>query len=245
MISLVIPTYNEEESISDLICRIADMAGINSLLMEIIIVDDDSGDNTVSQARIAIAKCGNIKGKLIVRKDKNRSLSLSVIDGIQAAAGDIIGIMDADFSHPPEAIPSLVRAISEDGFDLAVGSRYIKGGGIAGWPIKRRISSWAACKLAAGVTDIRDATSGFLFFKRSVIKNIALLNPVGFKIGLEIIVKCEYKRAAEIPYLFSERIAGRSKFGLREIALYMKHLAALYTYVIRKTLKGAACIYPL
>src|SRR5205823_5790583 len=115
--------------------------------------------------------------------------------------GDILVVMDADLSHPPEAVPRLALAI-EEGADLAVGSRYVAGGGTEDWPLRRRVVSRAACLLGNVLVPIRDCTSGFFAIRRSAL----------------------YKKAVEIPYVFRDRELGKSKFGRREVMQYLVQL---------------------
>jgi len=131
-------------------------------------------------------------------------------------------VMDADLSHPPEAVPRLALAI-EQGADLAVGSRYVKGGGTEDWPLKRRVVSRAACLIGNVLVPIRDCTSGFFAIRRSALDGVTL-NPIGFKIGFEVMARAHYKKAVEIPYVFRDRELGKSKFGRREVMQYLVQL---------------------
>lgn len=149
-----------------------------------------------------------------------------MVDGFDLAQGDVLLVMDADLSHPPEVLPALIKPVREGKADLAVGSRYVPGGGSKDWPFRRRLASSIACWLARPFTSVRDATSGFLCLRREVVQGVHL-NPIGFKIGLEIIAKGRYKRCVEVPYLFRDRFAGHSKFGRREVAAYLTQLIAL------------------
>src|SRR4030095_4455384 len=99
-------------------------------------------------------------------------------------------------SHPPEAVPRLAAAI-EAGADLAVGSRYVKGGGTEDWPLKRRVVSRAACLMGNALVPIRDCTSGFFALARSALDGVKL-NPIGFKIGFEVMARAHYRTAVEV-----------------------------------------------
>jgi dolichol-phosphate mannosyltransferase len=145
-----------------------------------------------------------------------------VVAGFKAARGDTIVVMDADLSHPPETVPALIEAIDR-GADLAVGSRYVTGGGVMDWPLKRRVVSRVACLMGNALVPVRDATSGFFALRRSVIDGVKL-NPIGFKIGFEVIARGRYKKVVEVPYTFRDRELGASKFGRREIAQYVVQL---------------------
>ena len=145
-----------------------------------------------------------------------------MLAGFAQARGDVLVVMDADLSHPPEAVPRLALAI-EEGADLAVGSRYVAGGGTEDWPLRRRVVSRAACLIGNVLVPIRDCTSGFFAIRRSALEGVTL-NPIGFKIGFEVMARARYKKAVEIPYVFRDRELGKSKFGRREVMQYLVQL---------------------
>jgi dolichol-phosphate mannosyltransferase len=135
--------------------------------------------------------------------------------------------MDADFSHDANAIPMMVAALAGGEYGLAIGSRYVAGGGIENWPMKRKITSIVAIALAKPLTSVRDITSGFFLVRRSALDGVAL-DPIGFKIGLEVIAKAHYGRALEVPYVFTDRVAGTSKLNQSEIFNYLRQLVRIY-----------------
>ena len=110
----------------------------------------------------------------------------------------------------------MVAALQDDGYGLAIGSRYVPGGGIANWPKRRIVTSRVAIALAQPLTRIRDITSGYFLVKREALEGVEL-DPIGFKIGLEVIAKAHYGRALEVPYVFTDRVAGTSKLNQGEI----------------------------
>ena len=219
MISIVIPTYNEAGSLPTLVERIATaLAGHD---WELIIVDDGSPDGT---ANLAAAMAPRLPVR-VMRRPGKLGLASAVLDGFAAASGDVLVCMDADLSHPPEVVPQLLDALV-DGADLAVGSRYIAGGGIEDWPLRRRVVSRVACLMGNALVPVRDATSGFFALRRSVIDGVRL-NPIGFKIGFEVIARGRYAKVVEIPYTFRDRAHGSSKFGRREVAHYVQQLGQI------------------
>jgi dolichol-phosphate mannosyltransferase len=135
--------------------------------------------------------------------------------------------MDADFSHDIAALPAMIAAIRDDAYGLAIGSRYVRGGGISNWPLKRKLTSLVAIALAKPLTPLRDITSGYFLVRRTALDGVAL-DPIGFKIGLEVIAKAKYGRAVEIPYVFTDRIAGSSKLNSAEIVNYLRQLGRIY-----------------
>ncbi len=228
-VSIIIPTYNERENIRKLIPEIFRVLENKRLKGEIVIVDDNSPDGT---GEFAEKLKGEYNVKVIHRKAK-LGLSSAVMEGFRKAEGGITGVMDADFSHPPSAIPDLVKPILSKEADLTIGSRYVEGGKIKGWPLKRKIISRGASLLAKPLTDVKDPMSGFFFFSSDVIKD-TVLKPDGYKIGLEIFVKGNHSKIREIPYTFVDRERGKSKLGLKEDMEYLVHLVKLYWYKVNR-----------
>ena len=222
-VSIVIPTYNEALGIEKLIAALTEVFRANNINGEIVIVDDNSPDGpgalVDSLATKYPVRCVHRAGKL--------GLSSAVIDGWATCTSPILGVMDADFSHDPNVVPQLVRAVNDGACELAIGSRYITGGGITNWPWRRKITSRVAISLARPLTRVRDITSGFFFLKREIINGVKL-DPIGFKIGLEVIAKGKYKSVKEIPYVFTDRTAGTSKLNSGEIVNYLKQLSKIY-----------------
>lgn len=222
-ISIIIPTYNERDNIIPLVERI-DHALSNDDY-EIVFVDDSSGDGT---AELAMALSPKYPVKVMVRQNQ-RGLASAVVDGIGHATGWVIGVMDADLQHPPEVIPDLLQEI-RGGVDIAIASRYIKGGGCQGWGLTRRVISKGAVVLAhlllPSTRPIRDPMSGFFMFNRQVVAH-AHLKPTGFKILLEILMEGEFHNIAEVPYTFRIRGGGKSKLNARQQVDYLKHVYSL------------------
>lgn len=216
MISVVVPTYNEAATIPKLASRLAEALGERA--WELVVVDDGSPDGTADAAE-ALAPRVPVR---VVRRSGKLGLASAVTAGFAAASGDVLVVMDADLSHPPERVPALVDALAA-GADLAVGSRYVPGGGSAGWPLRRRVVSRVACFIGGLLVPVRDATSGFFAMRRSVIDGVRL-DPIGFKIGFEVMARGRYARVVEVPYTFRDREAGTSKFGSREIVSYLVQL---------------------
>ena len=225
---MVVPTYNEVGSLRQLVPRLASALAMRP--WELIVVDDGSPDGTADLAD----SYANEHPVRVVRRPGKAGLASAVLAGFAQARGDILVVMDADLSHPPEAVPRLVSAIDE-GADLAVGSRYVAGGGTEDWPLKRRVVSRAACLLGNVLVPIRDCTSGFFAIRRSALDGVTL-NPIGFKIGFEVMARARYKRAVEIPYVFRDRELGKSKFGRREVMQYLVQLGQVARdKVLRRT----------
>lgn len=219
-VSIIIPTYNERENLRSLVERIdRALSGY-----EIIVVDDNSPDKTGDLAE-NLSKTYPIK---VIHRKRKEGLSSAVIEGFKSANGDIFAVIDADLQHPPETLPELLKGL--DRGDLVIGSRHVKGGEIEGWSLKRRIISSGAktCSniLLPSTRSIKDPLSGFFLLKKEVIEGVSL-DPVGYKILLEILIKGDYNRVMEVPYTFKDREHGESNLNIREELNYLRHLTRL------------------
>lgn len=225
MLSIVVPTYNERENVPKLITRIFKVLGEHNIEGEVVIVDDDSPDGTTKVAEELKEKY-NVQ---VITRKIQRGLASAVILGMKRAKGDVLCVMDADLSHPPELIPDMLSYIKKDNAELVFGSRRVKGGGIENWPLKRKFVSKCASLIARPLTRIKDPMSGFFMLKREVIEGVEL-KPKGYKIGLEILVKGNYNRVIEVPYTFKDRRFGESKLGAKVMKNYLSHALRLYFY---------------
>jgi len=223
--SFIIPTYNEAGGIEKLLRAVDGVFKANDLDGEIVVVDDNSPDGTGAivdrlSAELPV-RCLHRPGKL--------GLSSGVIDGWKFARPEslAVGAMDGDFSHDITIVPKMVGALASGAYGLAIGSRYVPGGGIANWPKRRIFTSKVACMLARPLTPINDITSGFFLVRRDALDGVEL-DPIGFKIGLEVVAKANYGKAIEIPYVFTDRVVGESKLNQSEIFNYLKQLRKLY-----------------
>jgi dolichol-phosphate mannosyltransferase len=131
----------------------------------------------------------------------------------------------------------MVAALESGAYGLAIGSRYVRGGGIRDWPLKRKITSLVAIALAKPLTPVLDITSGYFLVKRSALQGVEL-DPIGFKIGLEVIAKAHYGKAVEIPYVFTDRTSGTSKLNGGEITNYLRQLRRIYAMKLSGGLDG-------
>jgi dolichol-phosphate mannosyltransferase len=224
-VTVVVPTYKEAENLPHLIGRLAKVREDHGLDLDVLIMDDDSRDGS---AELVAARPE--KWVQIVVRTADRGLSPSVLDGMKRAEGEILVCMDADLSHPPEAIPQMLHKL-EEGADFVIGSRYVKGGSTSDdWGFLRWLNSRVATLLARPLTGARDPMAGFFAFRRSTFEAGRAFNPVGYKIGLEFIVKCGCERVVEVPIHFEDRQLGKSKLTMRQQLLYVKHLRRLYTF---------------
>lgn len=224
-ISIIVPTYREAENLPELLSAIDAVRQQEGLELELLVVDDDSRDGTEE----AVAAMNLPWVRLIVRKT-DRGLSAAVLDGFRAARNEVLLVMDADLSHPPAKIPELVDAISA-GADFVMGSRYVPGASTdEEWGAFRWLNSRVATLLARPFTSMKDPMSGFFALRRGSFEAAAPLSPIGYKIGLELIVKCRCGRITEIPIHFAQRRHGQSKLSLKEQIRYLQHLRRLAVF---------------
>ncbi len=224
-VTIVLPTFEEVESLPSLITAIEEVRSESLQGLLLLIVDDNSNDGTESLVEaLALPWI-----RLIVRRNE-RGLSSAVLRGLQEVDTEFCVIMDADGSHPPDTIPTTIQAL-QDGADFVVGSRYVKGGSTEdGWGVLRWINSKVATIMARPFTSVLDPMSGFLAFRLSILDNAAAINPVGYKIGLELIVKCGCKSVTEVPIHFRTRQRGQSKLTLRVQWQYLQHVILLLRF---------------
>jgi len=229
MISLVVPTYNEKANIGRLVERTGAALAKCGEEYELIVVDDGSTDGTGDEVR-RLAADGRPWLRLLVR-EYERDLSTAVVAGWRIARGDVLGCMDADLQHPPELVPKMLAELRGAPADVVVGSRHVSGGGVSEWSLWRRFVSWTATLMAAGILPgtlgkVADPMSGFFLMRATVIARAAL-NPVGYKILLEVLAKGGYSHVVEIPYVFEERAEGGSKMSARTAVQYLAHLSRI------------------
>lgn len=230
MISVIIPTFNERDNIGRLIKEI-----VKRINAEIVVVDDDSSDGTATIVEKLSRRNRNIR--FIHRKGRH-GLGSAIIEGFEAARGDIIGVMDADFSHPPEVLEKIFKEFDK-GADIVLCSRYTEGGHIENWPLKRKIASRVAILLARLLTDTKDPVTGFFFLKKKIFDtiNIKSSETKSWKVSLELIVRGNYKKLVEIPYTFVNRKRGKSKISITEYKSYIGQILGLAWFRMRSAKK--------
>lgn len=227
MISVIIPTYKEADNLPHISGAVHDALSAASLDYELLFVDDNSQDGS---EEIVANLAKSMPVRMIVRHDA-RGLSSAVLRGISEASGDYIVVMDADLSHPASAIPEMVGLLASKQNDFIVGSRYVSGGSIhEKWNWFRKLNSRIPSLLVKPLTPILDPMSGFFALRRNDMPSEDRLSPIGYKIGLEIYVKGNFRKPGEVPIHFSERKFGESKLSLREQLYFLRHLRRLYQY---------------
>ena len=225
-LAIVVPTYNERDRLADLVEKIFSTYAAARIDGEIVIVDDNSPDGTGALAD-ELATRHRIT---VLHRAGKLGLGTAVIQGFAAASASIVGVMDADLSHPPGLLPGMLAVMQATSADFVIGSRYIAGGGTEGWGLGRLWMSRFACVLARAVTPIRDATSGFFLIRRDLARDVRI-SAGGFKICLELLVRGRPASVIEVPYVFVGRTAGESKMNTKEALGYLKQLLELRRFV--------------
>jgi len=193
---------------------------------ELIIVDDNSPDGT---GALADELAGTHQGLTVIHRSGKLGLGTAVVAGFEAARAPIVGVVDADLSHPPRLLPKMLAVMNEAGADVVIGSRYIPGGGTRNWPPLRLIMSRVACVMARPLTPVRDATSGFFLIRRDLARGVQI-SAGGFKICLELLIRGRPASVIEVPYVFEGRTAGESKMNWKEAAGYLEQLIDLWRF---------------
>eukprot|EP00126_Sphaerothecum_destruens_P002584 Sdes_comp16010_c0_seq1m5193 len=165
-VSVIVPTFHEKENLEMLVAEISRHCNSENLRVEIIIVDDDSQDGSQELVE-KMQRETEINVRIITRKNA-KGLSSAVLEGFQHAKYETLLVMDADLSHPPEQIASLVRPVVAGKSEFSIGSRYVDGGSTQDWPIIRRVISWGATFLARPLVSVTDPMSGFFSVRKAV-----------------------------------------------------------------------------
>lgn len=213
---VVIPTYNEIENITRLVRNIFALQRD----FDILVVDDNSPDGTAEMVTSLIEK---YPGKLhLLSREGKMGLGTAYIAGFQWALEreyEFIFEMDADYSHNPNDLIRLFNACNRDGFDMAIGSRYVQGVNVVNWPMNRVLMSWGASKYVRLITgmDIHDTTAGFICYRRAVLEKIDLtkIQFVGYAFQIEMKFKTHLSKfkIKEVPVIFTDRTKGESKMS--------------------------------
>ncbi|GAB5367347.1 hypothetical protein AAMO2058_001222500 [Amorphochlora amoebiformis] len=227
-LSVIVPTYDEYENIEELCTRLFKATAKAGLEAELLILDDESKG---TEATIGIVD--DLKSRYPVRihvRDKSvgRGLSSAVLLGFSKAKYDTILCMDADLQHEPESVPAVAEPVLTKKAEFSVGSRNVPGGGVAAWAFHRKVISAGATLLAWPLSGSTDPMSGFFCTTKEVLARGDRINPIGFKIGLEIMVRCRCKTIKDVPIMFQDRVAGESKLSTKQNFLYLMQLMALY-----------------
>jgi len=230
-LSILVPTRNEADNVAPLLQRLERCLDGSGERTEVVFIDD-SDDDTPDQVRRAAAS-SSLAVRLVARAPGERAGGLggAVIAGAREASGEWVCVMDGDLQHPPELVPVLLERAQSQGADLVLASRLAPGGSVgkmsAGRAAISRTLAWTTMRLfPEALTGVTDPMTGFFVVRRGALR-LEQLRPDGFKILLEILVRTPGLRVAEIPFRFENRVAGRSKAGVAEMARLLRTLVRL------------------
>lgn len=229
MISIIVPTLNEAKNLETLFSRIVKLKLRN---YEIIVADSNSKDNTIAIAEnFALTRRWPIKAI----QTGNTDLSNAIVRAMPKVKGDVIVIMDADLQHPPKLLPRMLQDLEKERADIVIASRFVKNLKTAkvNFRFQRvfvsKVYRFLAHLFVPKSKNIKDPASGFFAFRKKILKNVKL-EPIGFKILLEILAKANYNKVIEIPFEFKQREKGKSKFNFKQMCLAFRHLLKLAAY---------------
>ena len=220
-VSIIIPTKNEESNLEEIFLRIKKSLE-NFCDYEIIIADSskDKTRNAMNEYIKEICKEHKIKARLVDCNEKD--LSNAIVHSLNYATYNIIAIMDGDLQHPPEMLPEMLKILEKENSDIVIGSRITKN-----FSLVRTVVSGVYRSLVylfvKNSTKIRDPGSGFFAFRKKIVENV-FLNPLGFKILVEILDKAHYEKVTEKSFIFEDRKRGASKFNLKQSYISFIHL---------------------
>ena len=229
--TLVLPTYNERENLPTLVSAIQALP----LGMRIIVVDDNSPDGT---GMLADEIADSSDAVEVIHRPGKLGLGTAYAAGFSRALARGAGLvltMDADFSHHPRYLPSLVTASQQ--YDLVIGSRYVAGGGVRDWGPERKLLSWGANSIAHWMLGLqaRDCTAGFRCYRRVVLETVdlAAIQANGYSYLVEMLYQCQHAgfRIGEVPIVFHDRERGRSKISRNEI---LKAMLTVFRLAMRR-----------
>jgi dolichol-phosphate mannosyltransferase len=231
--SIILPTYNERENLPLMVWLFDTYLTPAKIDYEVVVVDDNSPDKTYEVCGDLQKIYGKKRIQLLKREGK-LGLGSAYIDGLRLCNGDFVFLMDADMSHHPRHMADFIKKQQSGDFDVVTGTRYALGGGIAGWDLKRVITSRGANLLATLLLNpnVSDLTGSFRLYKRDVIEHLMTkVKGRAYVFQMEVIVRAEKMgyRIAEVPICFVDRLYGESKLGANEIISYIKGLWSLFT----------------
>mgnify|MGYP001610812554 FL=1 len=233
--SVIVPAYREAPNIEALTTRLFAAAKAGGWTIELIIVDDNSRDGT---EEIVGGLASRYDVRVIVRRGE-RGLSSAVLTGFAQARFENLAVMDADLQHPPEIISALLDKLDDPNCDFVLATRYGQSGGVASdWPLRRRLASKLATLTALPLARLSDPMSGCFALTKTTLKRAKRLDPLGYKIALELYVKCGCRRPCEVPMQFAARTAGESKASFSEGVRFVRHLARLYRFRLYRGMKS-------
>jgi dolichol-phosphate mannosyltransferase len=245
-LSVVVPAYNETPNIRPLTKRLFAAVRKAGIETELLIADDESPGSAATRTEVEKLASEGYAVRLIARRrSEGRGLSSAVLLGFHKASNPVVLCMDADLQHEPEAVPAVAGPVLASTADFTVGSRNVGGGGLGfEWSMLRQVISAGATLLAWPLSASSDPMSGFFCLSKATLASAADagINATGFKIGLELMVRCRCTRVVDVPITFQERTAGESKLTMKQNVLYLMQLFSLYVFKFGAPLVAAVLL---
>jgi len=232
---VLLPTYNERENLPLIVALLVEVFEKHGFEFEIVVVDDNSPDGTADVCRELQRVFGE---KRLVLRGRSGKLGLGSAYrfGLESCRGNFVFLMDADLSQHPMYIPGFIARQRQGNYDIVTGSRYISGGGVYGWDLRRKLTSRVANYLAHTLLrpQASDLTGSFRLYRRDVLQNIMnVVQATGYVFQMEIIVRATKMgySIGEVAICFVDRVFGESKLGGNEIVQYAKGLVKLFATI--------------
>eukprot|EP00055_Hartaetosiga_balthica_P008289 m.30363 g.30363 ORF g.30363 m.30363 type:complete len:261 (-) comp6225_c0_seq1:3368-4150(-) len=228
-LSVIVPTYNETDNIRPLCERLFKSVREAGIETDLLLMDDESAGTPETERIVKELQGEGFSIRIHSRKKgEGRGLSSAVLLGFEKAKYENILCMDADLQHEPESVPAVADPVLNGDAEFTLGSRNVSGGGLGfNWSFKRRMISHVATMLAYPLTASSDPMSGFFCTTKSVLSR-GKCNPIGFKIGLEVMARCRCNPIKDVGITFRERVAGESKLTMKQNLQYLEQLMLLY-----------------
>jgi dolichol-phosphate mannosyltransferase len=230
-LAICLPTYNERENLETMVRKLGEVFAANALDGTVLVIDDGSPDGTGALADELAAKLDWVA---VLHRERKEGLGPAYLAGFRRVLGEgaeLVMEMDCDFSHDPADVPRLVAATGEA--DVAVGSRYVEGGGVGNWGLVRRAVSRFGCLYAQAILGlrVRDSTSGFKCYRRAVLETIDLdgIHSKGYAFQIETVYRALRRgfMVVEVPIRFTDREEGSSKMSRAIVAEAIVKVPAL------------------
>lgn len=235
-VSIIVPTYNERENVPILLWLIHKTCSDAGIAYEVIVVDDASPDGTqqaVQQMGLLLAAASPPGRVLLTTRHAKLGLGTAYKHGLASASGKWVILMDADLSHHPKYIPTLLRVQRDSGADIVTGTRYVPPGGVSGWSWGRKFTSRGANVLASTLLglSVSDLTGAYRLYRRALLATLlGGVRSKGYAFQMEMIATASARGAAiaEVPIVFVDRLYGESKLGASEYVMFVRDLLRLF-----------------
>ncbi|HNT30244.1 MAG TPA: glycosyltransferase [bacterium] len=229
MLSIIIPTYNESETLPILVRQIFEITGYNKIQAEIIIVDDNSPDGTGELAYYLKKFFPKLK---TLHRTERLGKTSAFYEGLAQAQGNLIGMIDAGLPYSPDIIPDLVFPLISGNIDLTIGSRFVPGAQTFGWNFITKSLTRMACLLCAPLTPVHDPLSSYFFIRKSILQKIPVSDDAPYLL-LELLAQGSFRSMQEIACHYERQLQGKSTAPQKAFT-FLRQIGKLYKVRIRR-----------